>query len=331
MLVSIVIPAYNAERTLENCIEACLAQTYPDTEVIVVDDGSTDRTPLIGQAFASVRYVHQENRGPAAARNRGAREAHGPLIAFTDSDCIPREDWIDHLAARFEENVAAVGGTYGIANPQRLLPRLIHAEIVARHARFGEKVDFLGSFNVAYQREAFEAVGGFDEAFREASAEDNDLAYRLLDAGRVLRFTPDAVVNHYHPNALWPYLRNQARHGLWRVKLYRKHPGRVRGDQYAGRFEFLAPPASLVLIALMPGVVWNLLAGTHGLVMAAAYAAALATFYLLHVPMAIRLMRRAGRKEILCFAGLAALRDIARALGLLRGLGRFYGRKKEPI
>ena len=116
-------------------------------------------------------------------------------------------------------------------------------------------MDFLGSFNVAYRKAAFEAVGGFDASFPCASGEDNDLAYRLQDVGGRLRFTREAVVAHHHPTRLWPYLRTQARHGYWRMKLYAKHIGRARrGDQYAGMADLAAPPLALLVVALLAGV-----------------------------------------------------------------------------
>ncbi len=216
MLVSIIIPTYNAEATLDQCLKACLAQTYLDTEVILVDDGSTDATPRIAQSFA-VHYLHQENAGPAVARNHGARTAKGEIIVYTDSDCVPETGWIDALVTEFEDGVTAVGGTYGIANPKSRLARIVHEEIMLRHSRFDKEVDFLGSFNVAYRKKDFDALGGFDESFRIASGEDNDLAYRLHDAGGQLLFTKEARVAHVHPTRLLPYLRTQQRHGNWRM------------------------------------------------------------------------------------------------------------------
>ncbi len=215
--------------------------------MIVVDDGSSDATAAIAQGFEGVCYVHQENAGPAAARNHGARIATGEVVALTDSDCIAEPNWIEELITGFDaSNVVAVGGTYGIANPESPLARIIHAEIQLRHEQFGDTVDFLGSFNVAYKRDVYLDIGGFDENFRSASGEDNDLAYRLHDAGGVMRFVPTAIVNHYHPTKLYPYLKTQMNHGFWRMKLYAKHPKRSGGDQYAGKLDFLAIPLALL-------------------------------------------------------------------------------------
>lgn len=329
MGVSIIIPACNAERTMAECLEACLSQTHPDCEVIVVDDGSTDGTGAIASRFAAerdslaeVRYFRQQNKGPAAARNLGAAHARGDVFAFTDSDCIPRRDWIERLLEGFEEGVAGVGGTYANAEPGSPLARMLHEEIRARHDRCGRYVDFLGSFNVAYKREAFEAAGGFDETFSRASAEDNDLAYRLHDAGGRLRFRPEAVVAHHHPTRLWPYLRTQARHGYWRMKLYRKHPRRARtGDRYADALDLTAPPLALMFVAALPAqAVVGPPATALAVVMLAAYA-------LVRAPLAQRMVNRSGDARMYAFAGVALLRDIARAAGMVAGVLRFWGWK----
>lgn len=331
MRVSIVIPAYNAAKTLGACLAACKKQTHRDLEIVVVDDGSTDDTAAIAQAVKGVRCIRQENAGPAAARNRGARETQGEIIAFTDSDCVPQRDWVARLAACFEEDVAGVGGTYGIENPQSLLARLVHEEIAARHAAFDREVDFLGSFNVAYRRDAFEAAGGFNEDFRQASGEDNDLAYRLHAAGHRLLFCPEAVVGHVHPERLGAYLRTQARHGFWRMKLYKLHPKRMHGDRYAGFADLIAPPMSLLVLALAPAALlgWMLLG--HGVEFGMAYAAVFFLYCRLHTRMTHELLRRTGRGEMVWFRFLAMARDVARALGLLRGGWFFVVRGKERM
>jgi len=324
--VSVVIPAYNAAKTLPACLAACLRQRMPALEVIVVDDGSTDDTPKVVAEFPEVRYLRQENQGPAAARNHGARAAQGEIIAFTDADCVPREDWLERLTQGFEGGVAAVGGTYDIANPESLLARLVHEEICTRHARFTEEVDFLGSFNVAYRKEAFDAVEGFDETFRAASAEDNDLAYRLQDAGGRLRFAPEALVAHYHPAALGRYLRTQLGHGFWRMKLYVKHPGRARrGDRYAGMLELMGPPAALIALGAMIGMGAAAVCGAPWAMLAIACGILLFLYLLIHLPMAGRMLCHTGRAEMLLFVGLAALRDAARAIGMVKGLWTFHG------
>lgn len=326
-LVSIVVPVYNGRATLANCVYACLNQTYTRTEVIVVDDGSTDGSPQIA-AELGVRVHTQTNRGPAAARNAGARLAQGEWIAFTDADCIPQADWIERLVNELDEGVVAVGGAYGIANPESVLARLVHWEIEERHADMPREVDFLGSFNVLYRKDAFDAVGGFDESFRRASAEDNDLAYRLTDHGGKLVFTAAAKVDHHHPERLWPYLRTQAAHGYWRMRLYAKHPARSKGDRYAGVLDFSAPPVALASVSsaavvplapLMPEASVGIYgtAGLFGLL-----------FLLLHAPMAIRIAQRQHTPTGVLFIPLGMVRSFARALGMALGVTRFFVLRK---
>lgn len=320
MTVSVIIPAYNAAATLEECLRACLNQTRKPDEVIVVDDGSTDGTAEAARALG-VRCVRQERAGPAAARNRGARETRGDILVYTDSDCVPEPDWLEALTAPFAEGVAGVGGSYTNANAGCFLADLIQEEIAARHERLGDDVDFLGSFNVAYRREAFEAAGGFDESFRAASGEDNDLAYRLVDNGGRLRFTAKARVAHYHPTRLRAYLRTQMRHGFWRVKLYRKHARRAgRGDRYAGPADLLSPGLALALpMGWVCRALW-----AWPFAFDAALATVTAAYAVMRGAWAIRLARRRGRLEDAArFLYVVVLRDAARGLGMVRGAAHF--------
>jgi len=335
LLVSIVIPAYNAADTLGQCLQACLSQTYPHVEVIVVDDGSTDGTAKIAASYR-VRYVSQDNRGPAAARNHGARLANGEIVAFTDADCVPGRKWIANLLRGLDDGVVGVGSTYGIANSDNVLARIIHAEIQDRHERLDERVDFLGSFNVAYRKRAFDAVGGFDESFTTASGEDNDLAYRLADRGGALRFVKDAPVAHYHPARLWPYLRTQMHHGYWRMKLYARHPGRAGGDNYAPFGDLAATPLSaLALISGVLTILLQFLTLAHravvplALTAAAVFACSLLVYAAIRVPMAVRMMRKTEDRSMIFYVDVAFLRDLARCAGMVGGLWRFFIRRNR--
>lgn len=327
-MISIIIPAYNSETTLARCLEACLNQTCPDTEIIVVDDGSADAGADVA-ARLGVRCIRQANQGPAAARNRGATAAGGDILVFTDADCVPEPEWLERLLTGFKPGIVAAGGTYGIANPHSLLARMVHEEIAVRHEKMKGDVDFLGSFNVAVEAGAFRRVGGFDESFRKASAEDNDLAYRLQDAGGRLAFVPGARVAHYHPERFWPYLRTQARHGYWRVKLYMKHRGRAsRGDRYAGAADLLRPPLALCTLALaallVPALLLHTIAPIAAALVITALAAVLAARCILGAAAPLRMYRRTGSLALLLlFPRVAALRDYARGLGLVAGVWRF--------
>ena len=324
MTFSVVIPAYNAESKLGECLKACLMQRGFAPEVIVVDDGSTDDTARIAGTFP-VHYIAGEHRGPAAARNLGARSAKGDIIVFTDADCVPESDWLERLAVKFEEGVVAVGGTYAIANPDSRLARMIQGEIAMRHSGFGDEVDFLGSYNLAVRREAFESVGGFDETYTMASGEDNDLSYRLGETGGKLRFAKDARVAHYHPTRLGRYLKTQLWHGFWRVKLYADHRKRLKkGDRYAGRGDLLAPGLILMLgfmfVCALP--VMSLSRDIR-----AGWAAALVGVFALYLMCrarqgvwALRLARQHHDLRMISFMDMVLLRDVARGIGMILGI-----------
>ena len=317
--VSVVIAARDAAGTLPGLLAALAVQDADAPfEVVVVDDGSVDGTARVAER-AGVRVVRQANAGPAAARNRGWREARAPVVLFTDSDCVPHRDWVRRLAGALDAGHDVAGGTYGIANPGAWLAETVHAEIAWRHARFGPELEFAGSFNLGVTRRALEAVGGFDERYPAPSGEDNDLSYRLRDAGFRIRFARDAVVDHHHPVSLGRYLREQARHGEWRVALYARHPRRVRGDGYAGPVELAAPPLAVFSVVLL------VLAPFHPPALGAALLSA-ALVLALHSVLAVRVAARARSTVPLALAAVGSLRAWARGWGMVRGFVRVLAR-----
>ncbi len=248
MTVSVIIPAYNASLTIAKTLTALRRQDFrQDLEIIVVDDGSTDRTSSVVDGFAGVRYVRQDNAGPASARNHGARLSRGTVLCFTDSDCIPHADWISRLVGGFRHNdVGVVCGSYGIANPQSRLARGIHGEILFRHqVLMPDFPKVFGSYNFSIQKQVFDQVGGFSTTYRQASGEDNDLSYKVLKSGQRIFFERRALVDHEHPQQVWQYLKEQFRHGYWRVAMYTRHPDMVTGDHYTFWKDMLEVPWAL--------------------------------------------------------------------------------------
>ncbi|MBN1826787.1 MAG: glycosyltransferase [Candidatus Eisenbacteria bacterium] len=315
---SVVVPAYNAAERIGAVVRAAGGQRglRGETEVIVVDDGSSDGT-AVEAADAGARVIRQENSGPAAARNRGWREAAGDPIFFTDSDCYPAPDWAARLSALLrEEGAGAAGGSYDAANGDSLLAACVQEEIALRHRRMGREVRFLGSYNLAVPRRVLEETGGFDESYRRASGEDNDLSYRIRETGRRLLFDPEARVAHEHPERLGRYLKEQARHGYWRMKLYREHPEKMSGDDYSGFADFIEPPSALLALASIPFLAW----GPARLLFALSAGTLLLTAAL---PTAA-ILRRKGDPRLAAFLPVRFLRSFARGIGMSAGVARFW-------
>jgi cellulose synthase/poly-beta-1,6-N-acetylglucosamine synthase-like glycosyltransferase len=211
-------------------------------EIIVVDDGSMDDTASIAQ-MAGVQVIRQSNRGPAAARNAGVRAARGDIVLFTDADCEPLPDWIERMTTPLADpRVVGVKGAYRTRQSE-LMARLAQVEFEDKYARMRQHatIDFIDTYSAGYRREALLRAGGFDEVFPPCSAEDVELSFRLAEQGMRLLFAPDGQVWHTHATSLWEYLDKKARYGFWRALVYRRHPGKIRGDSYTDpilKFQF---------------------------------------------------------------------------------------------
>ncbi len=108
--VSVVVACYNGGRTLQPCLDSLVRLNYPDYEVIVVDDGSTDITPQVASLYKNFRTLRQAHQGLSVARNAGIFAGDGEVVAFTDADCRADEDWLYYLVGRFVERLLCGGG-----------------------------------------------------------------------------------------------------------------------------------------------------------------------------------------------------------------------------
>ncbi len=233
--VSVVIPAYNAERTLGACLEALARQVRPADEVVVVDNGSTDGTAALTRSFfgrlPGLRLVTEPRAGEAAARNRGVREARGDVIAFTDADCIPHEGWLANAVRALEEwpECAAVAGEVVGYRAGRLVEKYLSVAAfptpeepcVMDGLRFPPPTFYTANFVV--RRHALSRVGLFDENLRIGV--DVDLCVRLLRAGLRIGYLPQAVVAHVQRDSLRKMVRRLFQYGTGLPPWFRKYAG----------------------------------------------------------------------------------------------------------
>jgi GT2 family glycosyltransferase len=209
------VPAFNGERYIASCITAILAQTLPPDEVLIVDDGSSDRTTEIAGRFPVTIIRHEVNRGLAAARNTGLRNARNNLVASLDQDCVAAPDWLEQLSARFPGDRTALGGGRLEEGAQRTAADRFRKLHVRGDFGTESKVNpwFVHGSNTLARKDAIAAVGWYDERFW-TSYEDVDISERLRAGAYNLYYEPSAVVyhikqddNHSVLRTLWRYNR----------------------------------------------------------------------------------------------------------------------------
>jgi GT2 family glycosyltransferase len=214
---SVVIPTCGRPDSLLSALAALDNQNLKGFEVVIVDDGSP--IPLELPEFDSfhLKLIRQENAGPAAARNRGAREARGEVLAFTDDDCLPCPGWLSTLVAEIESHPKALVGSLTFnglkENTWSTTSQLIIDLVYDHFNRDPANAYFLASNNVACRRELFLELGGFDTGFSKAGAEDRDFCDRWRMTGRPIRLLRQPLVEHRHEQTFAKFLDLHYRYG----------------------------------------------------------------------------------------------------------------------
>ena len=258
--MSVVVCAYNAADTLDRCLARATRIDYPDYEVIVVDDGSTDDTAAITNYY-DVRLVQTPNRGLSAARNTGIEAATGEIVAFLDADAWPDPDWLTHLARTFQwEDVQGVGGP-NVPPPGggRIEACVANAPGGPVHVMLTDQVaEHIPGCNMAFRKSALEAIGGLDPRFRTAG-DDVDLCWRIQERGWDIGFAPGAVVWHHPRRTISGYWRQQRGYGAAEALLEEKWPEKYNAlghVSWGGRVY-----GSRLLLPFRPGRIYG---GTWG-------------------------------------------------------------------
>ncbi len=293
--VSVVVCTYNGARIIQDCLEGLMELDYPNFEVLIVNDGSTDETAQIVAQYP-FRLINTTNHGLSSARNTGMEAATGEIIAYTDDDARPDPQWLRYLAWTFiTEDFAGVGGP-NIAPPGDgwLADCVANAPGGPVHVLLSDReAEHIPGCNMAFRREVLQVVGGCDHRYRTAG-DDVDLCWRVQQQGGKLGFSPAAMVWHHRRNSLkmywkqqqgygraealleakWPEKYNAAGHLNWTGRLYGKGltqtllgtKARIyHGTWGSGLFQSLYQPAQYHLgsLPLMPE--WNLLLAGLGL------------------------------------------------------------------
>ncbi len=225
----IIIPAYNAVKHLQDLWDSLQSQTLKPDEIILVDDGSTDGTEQLAKRLGFTVYSQGKNLGPAAARNRGVKEARGAIYLFTDTDCRPSPEW-----AEFMIKWLSCNGVESVAGDTRVVGTTFFEKSVASLGFPGgaglgfEKVwrvdsegwtSSFSSCNLGLKHSFFEEAGYFDESFPVPGGEDTVLAYNFVHSGKKIKFARDAIVIHeampsFKKFSRWMFIRGRGNYHI---------------------------------------------------------------------------------------------------------------------
>lgn len=262
--VSVVVPAYNEEKVLRSCVGSILGTNYPNLEIVIVDDGSTDATRTIGEELAEqndqVSYIHQKNAGKGAALNRGYRESTGEFLLFIDADSVLTVDTIPAmLRAFYRTDIGAVCGDDRPVNLNKLLTRFlalithVGTGLVRRAFDVVGVVPVISGNSGAFRRSCLDDVAKHTvgRPLREDTVgEDLELTWHIHTSRWRVVFEPRALVYAESPSslrALYKQRTRWARGLLQSLRIYRGHLIRLDPPAFSGLLWF-----TLVTMVLTP-------------------------------------------------------------------------------
>lgn len=230
--VSIVIPCFNEEKYIGQCIDSIRNQHYDSGfEVIAVDNSSTDDTVRIIIDKGAI-LENAKKRGPAAAKNKGIEKAKGDIIVFIDADCVAHPDWLKRIVEPFQNlTTGCVAGEIIPNDPKTMIEKFLCSK---KHLFQSVNIShpflpFAATANAAYKREIFEKNGFFDENL--FIGEDADMSWRMqLFTNYKLTYIPDATVFHPHESRPKELFRQKRRHAYGSVMLYKKYKRYRKGE-----------------------------------------------------------------------------------------------------
>jgi O-antigen biosynthesis protein len=241
--VSVIVCAYNAADTLEDNLQSLERLTYPDYEIILVNDGSRDRTAEIARRHPSVRLIEMPNQGLSAARNVGLAEATGEIAAYTDADTRVDPDWLTFLVQPFlQSDVVGSGGPNVVpADDPPVAQCIARAPGGPTHVLLDDRTaEHVPGCNMAFRRDALLSIGGFNPIYLRAG-DDVDVCWRLQSRGWKIGFAPSALVWHHHRASVKAYWRQQVGYGEGETWLMAHHPEKFLDGHMLWRGRIYSP------------------------------------------------------------------------------------------
>jgi glycosyltransferase involved in cell wall biosynthesis len=218
MTFSVIIPTYNDWERLEKCVRSLIESSLNhglEYEIIVVDNAESHHPPERVKKLDKIKWVHETTPGSYAARNSGAREAAGRYLAFTDSDCVPEEDWLINAGRVFKETGCdLIGGRIDLF---RVENSSYFAYVYEKHTAFSQSKNVPKGHsvtaNLIVKRNVFESLGGFNSGMK--SGGDWEFTKRAVDSGYSLAYADDVRVQHPARASIGAIFKKQRRFAAW--------------------------------------------------------------------------------------------------------------------
>ena len=323
LTISVVIPAFNAARTLSQTLSALCATAPLPLEITVVNDGSTDDTARIAEQYGVCVLALEQNIGAAAAKNRGAQQARGEILFFTDADIVVSKDVFARVLEAFHaHNCAGVVGVLDERIPARNWAsqfKNLWMNFTYTRLRNMPRIGLFYTSVAAIKRETFLRLGGFDENYRGASiAEDTEFGQRAWAQGIPIVLDADLRVVHLKAysagNVLLEDFRRARALTLMRL---RKRQSDAFFTSVPFFYQLAVPTIYLVLILFIVAIVFQSVVGSvAGLI-------ALGGFYVLNLPLLAFLWRARGAWFTIESALFLPLDALVVGLGILRAVFDF--------
>lgn len=327
--VSVVMPVYNAERLLGECLAAVAASTFRAYEVVVVDDGSTDRSREIAAAHGARVVASGGRLGPGRARNMGVDHARGDIVFFIDSDVVVRPDTLARIVAAFDRD-PGLSGLMAVQSPAMRFRNLcsVYKNLWMHYTyvrKAGQDVSLFYTTAAAIRRRAFVAAGGFDSNYVDPNIEDTDFGQKLARLGYRIRILADLEVEHVKGYDLAGLLRVDflRSRSLARLKLRKSAEGIGKNDTSVPTGYIASVPLAGLAVALLA---IGIACGNRTLLWANFFA--LAAILVLNIPFLRLLREHGGVRTWGPSCGLLIIELLAAGAGSAAGVATYIGGKK---
>ncbi len=245
--VTILVAVKNLERTVGKCVKSLLETDWPQKNVIIIDNMSTDGSFEVLKTFGDQITVYQIEGGLSQIFNQGIRKVQTEYVAFTDADCVVEKNWLKELMKPFDEesDLVATAGFCGTPSDASLLQKLIGLELESRFKRFPKYIKRAPTMNLCVKTEIAKKIK-FDEQF-SYQAFETDFGYRLTKLGK-MAYTPDAKVIHYHRASIRKFFKQQKNQAKWGIILLLKHGRTALADHITTLSMTMQIPISFLII-----------------------------------------------------------------------------------